>query len=414
MPAHGTRRRAVRRRRTTTVLAAALVLSAGACTVDDAWGGDQGVAAPSAGSRAAVPVLEVEVGDEPLVRRNVKDLSADERRRFVDAVKALKATPSPHGDGVGNWYDRFVAMHLSKLICWSDEDGVGGYGHNGPDLITWHRAFLRDFEQALSTVSGSPIALPYWDWTDPDSTEAVFAEDFMGPLGDPDENFAVTAGPFAADVWTIHVKGFEVHNPGQFDHIVRANTSDATLPTSDDVDEALRKPEYDVAPWSIVADDQQSFRSWVDGNIGATGTECTGGVLQNVGMHDSRIHGAVHMWVGGSTDDGDPGTLADTLTSPNDPVFWLHHAAIDRLAESWWVLNDWEYAPDGEGPDGENRDDAIWPYDEFTNGDMARPTVELGYLYDRLIEPTDRSGEAAAPPTPSGRHGAHGTASGTG
>ena len=38
------------------------------------------------------------------------------------------------------------------------------------------------------------------------------------------------------------------------------------------------------------------------------------------------IHGSVHIWVGG--------TMSDASVSPADPVFWLHHANLDRL---WWV-----------------------------------------------------------------------------
>src|SRR5262249_61071494 len=37
------------------------------------------------------------------------------------------------------------------------------------------------------------------------------------------------------------------------------------------------------------------------------------------------IHGAVHMWCGG--------TMSDASVSPADPVFWLHHANLDR---PWW------------------------------------------------------------------------------
>src|SRR5260370_17393602 len=37
-------------------------------------------------------------------------------------------------------------------------------------------------------------------------------------------------------------------------------------------------------------------------------------------------HGSIHGWVGG--------TMSSPATSPADPVFWLHHANLDRL---WWV-----------------------------------------------------------------------------
>jgi tyrosinase len=74
--------------------------------------------------------------------------------------------------------------------------------------------------------------------------------------------------------------------------------------------------------------------------------------------------------------------MHDTATSPNDPSFWLHHANVDRLAENWWALNEYEFLPVTGGPIGGNIDDTMSPY-EFTNGDMATPTEDLGYTYDQ-------------------------------
>jgi tyrosinase len=39
------------------------------------------------------------------------------------------------------------------------------------------------------------------------------------------------------------------------------------------------------------------------------------------------IHDSVHVWVGGS--------MGSIPTAPADPVFWMHHANIDRLWAVW-------------------------------------------------------------------------------
>jgi tyrosinase len=39
------------------------------------------------------------------------------------------------------------------------------------------------------------------------------------------------------------------------------------------------------------------------------------------------IHNDVHGWVGG--------TMSLITTSPADPLFWLHHAQVDRLWSQW-------------------------------------------------------------------------------
>ena len=49
---------------------------------------------------------------------------------------------------------------------------------------------------------------------------------------------------------------------------------------------------------------------------------------------ESGPHADVHNAVGGQDANGRPGTMANT-NSPADPIFWLHHANIDRLWAQW-------------------------------------------------------------------------------
>ncbi len=79
------------------------------------------------------------------------------------------------------------------------------------------------------------------------------------------------------------------------------------------------------------------------------------------------IHGSVHIWVGG--------TMSNAAVSPADPVFWLHHANLDRL---WWL---WYQSPAGNhqnpplaGPDAIM---APWTYNESD----VRNITSLGYSY---------------------------------
>jgi tyrosinase len=79
------------------------------------------------------------------------------------------------------------------------------------------------------------------------------------------------------------------------------------------------------------------------------------------------IHGGVHIWIGG--------TMSDASVSPADPVFWLHHANLDRL---WW---DWYNSPAGghQNPDltGSNAVMDPWTYTEPDTRDVNT----LGYQY---------------------------------
>jgi tyrosinase len=80
------------------------------------------------------------------------------------------------------------------------------------------------------------------------------------------------------------------------------------------------------------------------------------------------IHGAVHVWVGGN--------MGAIPTAPSDPIFWMHHANVDRL---WWQ---WQQAHPGLNPNltGTGPDSPVmdpWPYTEADTRDITA----MGYTY---------------------------------
>ncbi len=79
------------------------------------------------------------------------------------------------------------------------------------------------------------------------------------------------------------------------------------------------------------------------------------------------VHNGVHVWVGGS--------MGSVPTAPADPIFWMHHANIDRL---WWL---WQTSPQGTGKNPILSGAAAvmdpWPNTEVDTRDI----VALGYTY---------------------------------
>jgi tyrosinase len=49
------------------------------------------------------------------------------------------------------------------------------------------------------------------------------------------------------------------------------------------------------------------------------------------------IHNSGHVWVGGS--------MMSITTAPTDPVFWMHHAEIDRIWSVWQTANPGQHPP---------------------------------------------------------------------
>jgi tyrosinase len=77
------------------------------------------------------------------------------------------------------------------------------------------------------------------------------------------------------------------------------------------------------------------------------------------------VHNSGHVWVGGS--------MGSILTAPCDPVFWMHHAEIDRL---WSV---WQASHVGQNPPLAGAAAVMdpWPETETDTRDIGA----LGYTY---------------------------------
>ena len=75
------------------------------------------------------------------------------------------------------------------------------------------------------------------------------------------------------------------------------------------------------------------------------------------------------------------------ISSPSDPVFFLHHCNIDRLWALWQAQNPGQgYQPSGDGPTGHNLNDLMYPWDGQATILSIKPAdvmdiSTLGYSY---------------------------------
>jgi tyrosinase len=230
------------------------------------------------------------------VRRNHSDLTPQAKSQFVQAVLALKNdVDSVLHPGKQGRYDDFVEVHKNAMT------GPAMFmpmPHGTPLFYPWHRVLLRQFELALqAAVNDQSLALPYWNWQRTGSFDP-FTDDFLGGNGDLSDGGHVVTGPFAFSTGKFPVR---VWDGDSGDPALRRDLGeDATayLPTDAETTSALGKSPYSPGP-----------SSWEK-------------------VSEAALHNPVHNWVGGN--------MADA-TSPNDPVFFLHHAFIDLLWERWKV-----------------------------------------------------------------------------
>jgi tyrosinase len=280
----------------------------------------------------------------------------------------------------------------------------------GPAFLPWHRQFVRMFEQQLQAIEPS-VTIPYWDWAVDNAPDAyLWSDDFMGGNGDPSADYAVTTGPFRQERWQINV--FDYSDTRQFPSLVRdfgAGHLAPTLPTPEDVEVALSIPVYDAAPWNTMIPTGRSFRNALEGWQDCVDETCDpvdGMAPTCTGPHN--LHNGVHLWIAGEfafafqngdedaqatpaptppPDDDLLGTMA-AATSLNDPVFWLHHANIDRIWNEWMRRHGEIYEPVSGGPLGHNIDDAMWPYMHVgmtVTPRMMLSSRALGYIYDTEV-----------------------------
>lgn len=290
------------------------------------------------------------------LRKNVNSLTASEKANLVAAIKALKANGK---------YDQYVNEHnaaMNQATPMPGEPSDPNYrnvAHRGPAFGPWHREMLRRFELDLQAeVPG--VTLPYWDWAadsqlaDP-KTATIWGADLMGGDGDPNNTNLVGTGPFRYDpndpnTWRV-VTGGGDPGPG-----LRRTLGQGApqLPSQSNINSVLPVTPYDKFQWRT--DSNPSFRNQLEGWLGP------------------NLHNRVHVWVGGSMLPG---------TSPNDPVFFLHHCNVDRL---WWQWQnqhpDAGYVPTSGGPPGHNLSDQMSPWDAATTPASTLDIHQLGYTYD--------------------------------
>jgi tyrosinase len=90
-----------------------------------------------------------------------------------------------------------------------------------------------------------------------------------------------------------------------------------------------------------------------------------GGFRNGPGQLEVQLHNYVHATTVG-------GSMGDTVTSANDPIFWSHHAQLDRMWDQW-------YRRTGLTPPGPERRLRGFP-EEATVGRFLR-IEDLGYEY---------------------------------
>jgi tyrosinase len=249
----------------------------------------------------------------------------------VGISKMLSLPPTdPH-----NWY-RNALVHLFDCP------------HGNWWFLVWHRAYLGWLELTLRDLSGDhEFALPYWDWTktsrvppalfdgvlDPNNGayigtfdsfkshfEPVIAALYASFSQSQRNELSKRPYPFStpADFWQIlpqvffnqpSARGLTATNP-DLDATTRVTVALSTIRA------ALQSATFAGGP-----NESAGFQSAKTANHHAGTTK---GILE--GQPHDNVHGAM---------GGGGGAFMVSLYSSVDPIFFLHHANLDRLWDVW-------------------------------------------------------------------------------
>ncbi|KAJ3020112.1 hypothetical protein HKX48_001305 [Thoreauomyces humboldtii] len=257
---------------------------------------------------------------KPIIRKEWRTLPFNDQIAYIKAVKCLIASPSKSHTAAGarTRFDDFIGVHLIQAPF------IHFVGH----FHAWHRDFVSIYEKTLREECHYRGAQPYWDWSldavGPNYTHFFSSPVFnpiygLGGNGNPDNSSIQTAsvpispgtgggciasGPFKNLTVNIGPLNNTHYNP----HCTRRSFSVEQVPP--------------LAPSNIIS--ALSVDTFLDLMVRAEGN------FTNPNITIEGYHGAGHFAVGGLR-----GSMSDVAASPSDPIFFLHHANVDRIWAEW-------------------------------------------------------------------------------
>lgn len=253
---------------------------------------------------------------------------------LVSYKKAIREMLKRSAGDPLNWY-RNAFLHLFDCP------------HGNWWFLAWHRAYLGWFERKCRELSGDPnFALPYWDWTKTPRVPAKMFEDELDPNHpafiasfqkfkqefEPALNtFWPTLSPAQKSV--LAGRGYnsvaDILSEVEDFHFFNQPNARGLTATSPDLDPATQSTvAIDVINSALQTPTFTESGSDPAGFASAKTANHNDGGAQ--GILESEPHNNVHGGVGFP----DGGFMWGYL-SPVDPIFFLHHANIDRLWDVW-------------------------------------------------------------------------------
>lgn len=319
------------------------------------------------------------------------------------------------------WMHYYATRFTYLRNDFPDTDGVVSPmspAHGGPAFGPWHRYYLLQTESRMQKVLDDPnFAWPYWDWTDQKSCQ-VCTDDLAGSMNKSD----TFSPPFN---WRMEEGKLNKAIPGKFCNSISKlnplskwkaicaydeflpNATSASGPNgylhSQRLCPGIEEWPQPVARSAQLEDNMKklptseqmihalSFRNY----YGGYGTEKRGFIHWL-----EHIHNGVHLNLGC--------TMGDVRWAANDPMFFLHHANVDRYLEVWirkykpttvpYHCRSKDHVKDSKTatpsafmtcPVGQDPEEFLAPFYPLKRlREMFKKSDKLGFEYESVVDPS--------------------------
>ncbi|KAJ3140847.1 hypothetical protein HK101_003459, partial [Irineochytrium annulatum] len=233
------------------------------------------------------------------IRMEWRDMTPAQQQAFINALNKVRSggstmkTPSAYHDLVQIHTNDASKIHSAvRNPRW--QPIITHAYRNQPLFFPWHRKMLSRLEDLLRSYDPT-VTLPYWDW----SIDGPF------PLQNPAAKYHITQifsssalafGTAGTSKTPCVVDGF----PAKYKDL-----SGACLTRG--YTKNMQVPDYATVAMAV---NQPDFR--------------------NLWETMESLHNGVHVALGGTAGD-----MSFVPLSSNDPLFYLHHANIDRIWDLW-------------------------------------------------------------------------------
>jgi tyrosinase len=181
-------------------------------------------------------------------------------------------------------YQFLAGLHgVPAWYCWHHQQNARS-AQQMQLFLPWHRAYLYNWEMAMRDRVPD-VTLPWWDWTLRAPRQAGVPKVF--------DDAAANGQPNPLATFRMNLPST---NPPLMRNTARSPGPPDDLPSQQDVDDCLSRGDWN------------DFTSALE-----------------------DVHDRVHGWVSGN--------MGQISTAAFDPIFWSHHAMIDRIWWLWQVRN---------------------------------------------------------------------------